>query len=115
MNGRDVRYKRSSGVGSKYLYGIDGLYRHPNQHHKGQGKTSYNILGILYCTFFKSCSNGVFEPHRVLQNEGEYNPHCKLFFYLHNEINYKLIPEWKFREVGNFINGNSNWAVKKGK
>lgn len=103
MNDRDVRYERGGGVGDKYLYGIDGLYRHPNQHHKGQGKTSNNILGFLYFTIFKSCSNGVIAPHRILQDEVKYNSYSKLFFYLHNEVSDKLIPERKFREVGNFI------------
>lgn len=96
MNGRDVRYKRGGGVGSEYLYGIDGLYRHPNQYYKDKNKTCNNILGVLYFAFFEPCGNRAFSPHRILQDEGEYNSYSKLFFYLHTKIDYKLIPEWKF-------------------
>src|SRR5690606_37896834 len=101
MNGGDVRYKRDSGVGDKHLYGIDGLYRHPNQHHKNKDKTFNNILGFLYLTILKSCGNRAFNPHGILQDEVKYNSYSKLFFYLHTKIDYKLISKWEFRETNN--------------
>ena len=113
MDGGDVRYKRGGGVGDKHVYGFDGLYRHPDQHHKGKDKTCNDILGVLYCAFFEPCGDRIFKQYRILQNEGKYNPDCELFFHLYNEVGYKFIPKGKFREVGNFINGNPDRKIKK--
>ena len=113
MNGGDIRCKRGSSIGSKYIYGIDGLYRNPNKSYESEDKAPDNILGILYLAFIEPCRYLLPISLGVLQIKVRTNTTCKLLFNLYYKVNNKLIPKRKFRKDGIVFTGDLNWKNEK--